>query len=73
MNTCVNPANDSTSISSESKELVLNVESLTVSVVARVSYGVDAVGEDFRIVVVDTGGRWNVVTGHKESLPPINW
>ena len=50
----------------------LNVESLTVSAVARVSYGVDAVGEGFRIVVVDTGGRWNVVTGHKESLPPIN-
>ena len=72
MNTCVNPANDSTSISSESKELVLNVKSLTVSAVARVSYGVDAVGEGFRIVVVDTGGRWNVVTGHKESLPPIN-
>ena len=72
MNTCVNPANDSTSISSESKELVLNIESLTVSAVARVSYGVDAVGEGFRIVVVDTGGQWNVVTGHKESLPPIN-
>ena len=72
MNTCVNPANDSTSISSESKEFVLNVESLTVSAVARVSYGIDAVGEGFRIVVVDTGGRWNVVTGHKESLPPIN-
>ena len=73
MNTSVNPANDSTSISPKSKELVLNVESLTVSAVARVSYGVDAVGEGFRIVVVDTGGRWNVVTGHKESLPPINW
>ena len=72
MNTSVNSANDSTSISSESKELVLNVESLTVSAVARVSYGIDAVGKGFRIVVVDTGGRWNVVTGHKESLPPIS-
>ena len=72
MNTSVNPANDSTSISSESKEFVLNVESLTVSAVAGVSYGVNTVGEGFRIVVVDTGGRWNVVTGHKESLPPIN-
>ena len=58
MNTCVNPANDSTSISSESKELVLNVESLTVSALARVSYGVDAVGKDLRIVIVNgSNGR----------------
>ena len=66
------PANVSTSVPSEPKEFVLNVESLTVSAVAGVSYGINAVGEGFQIVVVDTGGRWNVVTGHKESLPPIN-
>ena len=62
----------STSVPCESKKLVLDVEGLAMTAVARMSYCVDAVGEGLRIVVVDTSGRWNVVTGHKESLPPIN-
>ena len=66
MNTSVNPVNDSTSISPKSKELVLNVEGLPMTAVARVSYGVDAVGEDFWVVVVDGGGRRNGVTSHKD-------
>ena len=60
-----NPANVTTSVSSEPKELVLNVKGLTVSAVARVSYGVDAVGEGLWVVVVNSGGRWNSVASHK--------
>ena len=66
MNTSVNPANDSTSISPKSKELVLNVEGLAMTAMAGVSYCVDAVGKDFWVVVVDGGGRRNGVTSHKD-------
>ena len=65
MNTSVNPANDSTSISPKSKELVLNVEGLAMTAMAGVSYCVDAVGEDFRVVVVNSSGGRNSVTSHK--------
>ena len=56
----------STSISSEPKELVLDVKGLAVSAVARVSYGVNAVGEGLWVVVVNSGGRWNSVASHKK-------
>ena len=72
MDSSLSPSKVSSSVSCKSKKLVLNVKSLAVSAVARVSYGVNAVGEGLWIVIVDTGGRWNGVTGHKESLPPIN-
>ena len=66
MNVSFYPANVSTSVSSKPKELVFDVKGLAVSAVARMSYGVDAMGKDFRIVVVGgSGGRDGVVAGHK--------
>ena len=66
MNSSFNPADVSTSVPCESKKLVLDVEGLAMTAVARMSYCVDAVGKDFRIVVVDSSGRRNgVIAGHK--------
>ena len=72
MNSSFYPANVSTSVPSEPKELVLNVKGLAVLAVARVSYGIDAVGEGLWVVVVNSGGGWNSVASHKRSLPPID-
>ena len=63
----------STSVPCEPKKLVLDVKGLVMMAVAGVGYGVDAVGESLRVVVIDGGGRWDSVACHKESLPPINW
>ena len=66
MNSSFNSANVTTSVSSEPKELVFGVKGLAVSAVTRMSYGIDAMGKDFRIVVVDSSGRRNsVIAGHK--------
>ena len=66
MNASFYPANVSMSVSSKPKELVFDVKGLAVSAVTRMSYGVDAMGKDFRIVVVDSSGRRNgVIAGHK--------
>ena len=60
------PVNVSASVSSKPKELVFDIKGLVVSAVTRMSYGVDAMGKDFRIVVVDSSGRRNgVIAGHK--------
>ena len=77
MNSSFYPANVSTSVPSEPKEFVFDVKGLAVSAVARMSYGVDAMGKDLRVVVVDGGGRRygrgkSDAFGHKRSLPPIN-
>ena len=69
--------NVSTGVPSEPKELVFYVEGLAMTTMARVSDGVDAMGKDLRVVVVDGGdGRYGRrkgdVFGHKRSLPPIN-
>ena len=66
MNSSFDPANMTTSVSSEPKELVFNVEGLAMTAMAGVSYCVNAVGEDFWVVVVDGGGRRNGVTSHKD-------
>ena len=60
------PANVSTSVPSEPKEFVFDVKGLAVAAMTRVGDGVDAMGKDFRIVVVDSSGRRNsVIAGHK--------
>ena len=66
MNSSFNSVNVTTSVSSEPKELVFNVKGLAMTAMAGVSYCVDAVGEDFWVVVVDGGGRRNGVTSHKD-------
>ena len=71
------PANVSASVPSEPKELIFDVKGLAVSAVTRMSDGVDAMGKDLRIVVVDgSDGRYGRGKGdafeHKRSLPPIN-
>ena len=58
----------STSFPCEPKKLVLNVEGLAVSAMAGVGYGVDAVGKGLRVVIIDSGGRWNSIAGHKKDL-----
>ena len=66
MNSSFNSADVTTSVSSEPKELVFNVEGLAMTVMAGVSNGVDAVSKDLRVVVVNGGGGRDVTTiGHK--------
>ena len=66
MNSSFNSANVTTSVSSEPKELVFNVEGLAMAAMAGVSNGVDAVSKDLGVVVVNGGGRRDVtVVGHK--------
>ena len=66
MDSSFNPADVSTGVPSEPKELVLYVKGLAMTTMARVSDGVDAMGKDLRIVVVDSSGRGNgVIAGHK--------
>ena len=68
MNSSFDSANVTTSVSSEPKELVFNVEGLAMAAMAGVSNGVNAVSKDLRVVVVNGGGRRNGVTvGHKKS------
>ena len=58
MNAFFYPANVSTSIPSEPKEFVFDVKGLAVVAMTRVGDGVDAMGKDLRVVVVDGGDRW---------------
>ena len=66
MNSSFNSANVTTSVSSEPKELVFDVEGLAMAAMAGVSNGVDAVSKDLGVVVVNgsSGGDVTVV-GHK--------
>ena len=55
-----------TSVSSEPKELVFNVEGLAMAAMAGVSNGVNAVSKDLRVVEVNGGGGRDVtIVGHK--------
>ena len=66
MNSSFNSANVTTSVSSEPKELVFNVEGLAMAAMAGVSNGVNAVSKDLRVVVVNGGGGRDVtVVGHE--------
>ena len=66
MNSSFDSANVTTSVSSEPKELVFNVEGLAVAAMAGVSNGVNAVSKDLGVVVVNGGGRRGVtMVGHK--------
>ena len=66
MNSSFDSANVTTSVSSEPKELVFNVEGLAMAAMAGVSNGVNAVSKDLRVVVVDGGGGRDVtIVGHK--------
>ena len=66
MDSSLGPTNMSTSVSCESEKFVLDVEVLSVSAVTRVSYGIDAEGEGYWVVVVNGGSGWyGVVVGHK--------
>ena len=66
MNSSFDSANVTTSVSSEPKELVFNVEGLAMAAMARVSNGVNAVSKDLGVVVVNGGGGRDVtVVGHK--------
>ena len=67
MNSPFNSANVTTSISSEPKKLVFNVEGLTMAAVTGVRNGVNAVSKDFRVVEVDGGGGRDVmIVRHKK-------
>ena len=66
MNSSFNSANVTTSVSSEPKELIFNVEGLAMAAMAGVSNGVNAVSKDLGVVVVNGGGGRDVtVVGHK--------
>ena len=66
MNSSFDSANVTTSVSSEPKELVFNVEGLAMAAMAGVSNGVDAVSKDLGVVVVNGGGGRDVtIVGHK--------
>ena len=66
MNSSFNSANVTTSVSSEPKELVFNVEGLAMAAMAGVSNGVNAVSKDLGVVVVNGGGGRDVtVVRHK--------
>ena len=66
MNSSFDSANVTTSVSSEPKELVFNVEGLAMAAMAGVSNGVDAVSKDLGVVVVNGGGGRDVtVVRHK--------
>ena len=68
MNSSFDSANVTTSVSSEPKELVFNVEGLAMAAMAGVSNGVDAMSKDLGVVVVNGGGGRDVtVVGHKKS------
>ena len=58
--------NVTTSVSSEPKELVFDVEGLAMAAMAGVSNGVNAVSKDLGVVVVNGGGGRDVtVVGHE--------
>ena len=66
MNSSFNSANVTTSVSSEPKELVFNVEGLAMAAMAGVSNSVNAVSKDLGVVVVNGGGGRDVtIVGHK--------
>ena len=63
MNSSFNSADVTSSVSSEPKELVFDVEGLTMAAVTGVCDGVNAVSKDLGVVEVDGGGGRDV--GHK--------
>ena len=66
MNSSFDSANVTTSISSEPKKLVFDVEGLTMAAVTGVCNGVNAVSKDLRVVEVNGGGGRDVtIVGHK--------
>ena len=72
MDSSFNPADVSTGVPSEPKELIFYVKGLAMTAMTRVSNGVDAVSKDLRVVVIDSGGGWygrgqDDAVGHKRS------
>ena len=65
MNSSFDSANVTTSVSSEPKEFVFNVEGLAMAAMTGVSNGVNAVSKDLGVVVVDGGGGRDGTIGHK--------
>ena len=66
MNSSFNPANMTMSVSSKPKELVFDVEGLTMAAVTGVCNGVNAVSKDLGVVEVNRGGGGDVtIVGHK--------
>ena len=66
MNSSFDSANVTTSVSSEPKELIFNVEGLAMAAMAGVGNGVNAVSKDLGVVVVNGGGGRDVtVVGHE--------
>ena len=66
MNSSFDSANVTTSVSSEPKELVFDVEGLTMAAMAGVCNGVDAMSKDLGVVEVNGGGGRDVtIVGHK--------
>ena len=72
MDSSFNTADVSTGVPSEPKELVLYVKGLAMTTMARVSDGVDAMGKDFWIVVVDSGGGRDVVVASHKRISITN-
>ena len=56
MDSSFDPADVSTGVPSEPKELVFYVKGLAMMAMTRVSDGVDAVSKDLWVVVIDSGG-----------------
>ena len=66
VNSSLSSVNVSTGVPCEPKELILDFKGLAVMVVTRVSYGINAEGEGYWVVVVNGGSGWyGVVVGHK--------
>ena len=59
MDSSFDPANVSTGVPSEPKELVFYVKGLAMAAMTRMGDGVDAVGKDLQVVIVDGSDGWN--------------